>query len=438
MPMPTGTFTDLYELRMVQSYLEHGVTGDAVFDLHVRSLPPGRGYLVAAGLTSALDALDDFTFTEEDLAYLREQGLSEELLDHLAGFEFTGTVRAVPEGRICFPYEPLLQVEAPLPQAQLVETVLLNAVHVETVLASKAARCRHAAGDRRVVDFGARRAHGRDAARAAARSAFLAGLDGTSLVSAAAELEIPCVGTMAHSYVQAFGDETEALASFARSFPDRTTLLIDTYDTLEGARTAVDVAERLADEGVEIGGVRLDSGDLGDLAREVRQILDEAGLDEVAIVASGGLDEHALARLRDAPIDAYGVGTALATSRDAPSLDLSYKLVAYDGEPTVKLSPGKETLPGKKQVHRRIEGGTMVGDTLSLLGEDADGEPLLETFAPGDLSDPDALHAGRERFLDEVATLPDDVKALDDPTTYPVERSSRLEATTETARRHAG
>lgn len=436
--MPTGAFTDLYELRMVQSYLEHGVTGDAVFDLHVRSLPPGRGYLVAAGLTSALDALDDFTFTDDDLVDLEDRGLSGELLDHLAGFEFTGTVRAVPEGRVVFPYEPLVQVEAPLPQAQLVETVLLNAVHVETVLASKAARCRHAAGDRRVVDFGARRAHGRDAARAAARSAFLAGLDGTSLVSAAAELDIPCVGTMAHSYVQAFGDETEALASFARSFPDRTTLLIDTYDTLEGARTAVDVAERLADEGVEIGGVRLDSGDLGELAREVRQILDDAGLDEVAIVASGGLDEHALVGLRDAPIDAYGVGTALVTSRDAPSLDLSYKLAAYDGEPTVKLSAGKETLPGRKQVHRRIEDGTMVGDTLGLWDEDADGDPLLETFAPGDLADPEALHAGRERFLEDLARLPDEVKAIEDPATYPVERSSGLEEATETARRRAG
>lgn len=425
----TGPFTDLYEFTMVQSYLEHGMTGEAVFDLHVRSLPPNRGYMVAAGLTEALAAVRDFTFSEGDLAYLAEQGLSDELLDHLADFSFSGKIRAMPEGRLVFPHEPLVQVQAPLPEAQILETVLLNRIHVGTVVATKAARCLSRAGGATLVDFGARRAHGREGARSAARCAYLAGFDGTSLVEAARDLGIPCYGTMAHAFVQAFDDERAALEAFASSFPDRTTLLIDTYDTVEGARRTVEVARSLAGRGVRIGGVRLDSGDLADLADKVRRILDEAGLEDVRIFASGGLDEAALQDLVDggAPIDGFGIGTALATSRDAPSLDMSYKLAAYDGEPVMKLSQGKRTLPGAKQVFRSLdEQGMLEGDVLGLQGEDLAGRAVLREVDVDGIRDPDALSVARERFLEEFERLPGRYKAIENPSRYPVDRSADL------------
>lgn len=432
---PTGLFTDLYEFTMAQSYLEHGITGEATFDLHVRSLPAGRGYLVAGGIVEALERLERFTFDGPMCRFLTEQGLSDQLVDELASLELDLDVRAIPEGRLVFPYEPFLQVTGSLPAAQLVETLLLNAVHVGTVMATKAARCLHAArahGERTpaLVDFGARRAHGPDAANLAARAAYLGGFAGTSLVEAARTYAIPCFGTMAHSYVQAFEDERAALESFASSFPQGTTLLIDTFDTIQGAQKAIDVAHELASMGGELGGVRLDSGDLAGLAKQVRRLLDEEGLTEVDIFASSGLDEYEIRDLLEAgaPIDGMGVGTNLVVSSDAPSVDLSYKLVEYEGQPVTKLSPGKEVLPGRKQVHRtRGEDDRLAGDVIATPAESVDGEPLLE--AVGSVPEPtEALEAARERFLAEFARLPDRFKALEAPEVYPVERSPGIEA----------
>lgn len=439
---PLGTFTDLYEFTMAESFLEHGRTGEAVFDLHVRDLPPGRGYLVACGTQTLARRLERFTFDEPQLSHLREQGLSEELTDYLADFSLEGRIRAVPEGRLVFPYEPLLQIEAPLPMAQLVETLVLNTIHLETVLATKAARCHtalaDAGGSAAIVDFGARRAHGLDAARGAARAAYVAGFAGTSLVQTARELSIPCFGTMAHSYVQAFGDEREALTAFARSYPQGTTLLVDTYDTAEGLRLVTEIADELAEEGVEIGGVRVDSGDLAEEARRARRVLDEAGLEDVNVFVSGGLDEHAIADLlaRGAPVDGFGVGTSTVVSEDAPALNLSYKLAAYEGEPVMKTSEGKRTLPAAKQVHRRTEDGRLAGDTIARREEDVDGEPLLEPLEPADPSE--ATQAARERFLAEVDRLPAELRALEDPGSYPVERSKGIEQAVEQALARAG
>lgn len=434
-----GLFTDLYELRMAQAYLEHGKTGEAVFDLHVRELPPGRGLLVSAGIQQALERLDRFTFDDDQLAFLSEQGFSDALLDELSTFSFDGHVEAIPEGRLVFPYETVLQVTAPLPAAQLVETLVLNAVHVEMVVATKAARCLLAAGGPgehpALVDFGARRAHGRDAALSAARSAYLAGFDGTSLVEAARTFDIPCFGTMAHAFIQAFEREAEGLRAFAESFPDGTTLLIDTYDTLSGADQAIEVAQELEAHGGHIGGVRLDSGDLAHLAQEVRAKLDAAGLDEVEIFASGGLDEHRITELlaQQAPVDGFGIGTSLVVSQDAPSLDLVYKLVSYDGQPVTKTSEGKHVLAGRKQVRRHTDAaGQLVGDEITLADEDRDGEPLLQPAVRA--ADPaKALAAARDRFLDEIARLPAEHRRLVEPTPYPVARSPRLQAADEQA-----
>jgi nicotinate phosphoribosyltransferase len=442
---PGGSFTDLYQFTMADSYLEHGKQAGAVFDLHARSLPPDRGFLVVNGVQTLLDRLESFTFTDEDLVYLEQRGLSQQLLDYLDDFAFTGTIRAIPEGRIAYPYEPILQVEAPLPMAQLVETLALNTVHVETVISSKAARCYLAVGAPEnpdeapaMVDFGARRAHGIDAARAAARSAYATGFAGTSLVGTARDLDIPCFGTMAHSYVEAFEDEATALTSFARSHPDGTTLLIDTYDAIEGARRAVRVADELAEEGVAIGGLRIDSGDLAENAHRVREILDEAGHEDVRVIVSGGLDEHRIHELvdRQAPIDGFGVGTSMVTSADAPSLDVSYKLVAHDGDPVVKTSTGKHTLPGRKQVYRTHANGTMSGDVIGAPDEDQGGEALLRQV---DRVDPaEATQAARVRFLEDVQRLPDDVARLEAPTPYPVQRTARIDDWLDRALERAG
>ncbi len=442
---PSGLFTDLYEFTMAQAYLEQGMTGEAVFDLHVRNVPEDRGYLVAAGVHTLLERLQRFSFSDDELAYLEDQGLSPELTSYLADLRFDGIVRAVPEGELVFPYEPILQIEAPLPVGQLIETLVLNTVHVETLLATKAARCYEAVGGPELgeeapalVDFGARRAHGPDAARAAARCAYVAGFAGTSLVEVGEDLGIPVFGTMAHSFVQSFEDEREALEAFARTFPG-TTLLIDTYDTLEGANLTVEIADQLADQGIEVGAVRLDSGDLAALSREVRGILDDAGHEGIEIIASGGLDEFKLAALTDAqaPIDGYGVGTSLVVSDDHPSLNISYKLCEYEGDPVMKTSPKKHTLPGRKQVHRRRdEAGELVGDTIALADEEVDGQGLLgevERVRPAK-----AVEAARERFLASYPTLPAAYRDLSNPAPYPVDRSDGIEAAVQAALERVG
>ncbi len=420
---------DLYELTMVEAYLAEEMQDEATFALFARRLPRRRNYLVAAGLDDALRWLAELRFTGEALGWLESLGLfSRRLLGWLEGFRFAGEVRAVPEGTPVFGGEPLLEVTAPLPQAQLVETALMNQVHLQTVAASKAARIVEAARGRPVVDFGLRRMHGADAGVKVARAAWLAGVDSTSDVLAGYLYGIPISGTMAHSYVQAHASEIEAFRAFARAWPS-TVLLVDTYDTREGVRNVVRLARELG-QGFRVRAVRLDSGDLDALSREARHLLDEAGLGQVGIFASGGLDEEAVDRLvrAGAPVTGFGVGTALGVSEDAPALDVAYKLVAYAGRGRLKLSPGKEVLPGRKQIFRRERGGRADGDVLGLEGEALEGRPLVEVaMAEGRRRGGPGLSDSRDRCRRERGKLPDRVRGLEpaDPP-YPVEVSPGL------------
>jgi nicotinate phosphoribosyltransferase len=344
-PVSSPLLTDLYELTMLQAYYERGMTDTAVFELFVRKLPPKRDFLVAAGLEQALDFIEGLSFSREELDWIAGCGhFKPAFADRLAQLRFTGDVHALPEGTIFFPNEPLLRVTAPLPEAQLLETRVLNLVHFQTVIASKAARSRLAAGAKGLIDFGLRRAHGAEAGLLAARASYLAGFDGTSTALAGARFGIPVFGTMAHSFVQAHDGEADAFAHFAAAFPEKAVLLIDTYDTVEGARIAVRATPKLK-------GVRLDSGDLDDLSRKVRQILDANGAKSAIIFASGNLDEDAVGRLvaAGAPVDSFGVGTAMTTSADQPYLDAVYKLQEYAGRPRRKRSTGKATWPGRSR-----------------------------------------------------------------------------------------
>jgi nicotinate phosphoribosyltransferase len=418
--------TDLYQLTMLDGYLAQGMEETAVFEFFVRRLPPTRGFLVAAGLEQALEYLEQLTVTDEELAWLAATGrFSARLLDYLATLQFTGDVHAMPEGTACFPNEPLLRVTAPLPQAQLVESRLINLLHLQTLIASKAARCVLAAPGTLLVDFGMRRAHGAEAALLAARASYLAGFSGTSTVLAGRRFGIPLYGTVAHSFIEAHDDEAQAFLHCARAQPTNIVLLLDTYDTEAAARTAVALAPRLRAEGLAITGVRLDSGDLAAHARRVRRILDAGGLAEVRIVASGDLDEAVLARLLadGAPIDGFGVGTRLDTSADAPFLDCAYKLQEYAGRPRRKRSEGKPTVPGRKQVYRR-EGpdGRMREDVVTIEGDPQAGRPLLEPVMRGGrrVAASESLMQIRRRAAQELARLPDSLRRLDAPTPYPV------------------
>jgi nicotinate phosphoribosyltransferase len=430
-----GLFTDLYELTMAASYVREGMQGEATFSLFVRKLPPGRGFLVAAGLEDVLTFLASFHFSENALQYLRSLGLFDsDFLRALRDLRFTGSVRAVPEGTVVFPDEPLLEVTAPIVEAQIVETAILNFCHLQTLLASKAVRSVLAARGRPVVDFGLRRTHGVDAGMKAARCAYIAGAAMTSNVLAGLYHGIPPTGTMAHSYVEAFPHEIDAFRAFARAFPANTTLLIDTYDTVVAAHKAVTVARELRGRGQRLAGVRLDSGDLGSLSRQVRRILDEAGLQDVRIFASGGLDEEEVDQLleAEAPIDAFGIGTRMNVSADAPYLDMAYKLVEYAGRNVLKLSSGKETWTDEKQVYRfRAAGGRFAGDLLAVRDEPSPGgaaEALLRTvMADGRIAEPlPPLAAVRAHCAEQVAGLPDGVRRLTDAEPYPVRYSERL------------
>jgi nicotinate phosphoribosyltransferase len=427
-----GLFTDLYQLTMLQAYLSEGMTDRAVFTLFVRRLPEHRNFLLACGLESVLASLEHLRFTDDDLAYLRSLNmLSDDVVTWLRGFTFTGDIDAVPEGTPVFANEPILEITAPIGQAQLVETLVMNQVHVQTVLASKGARVAAAARDKKVVDFGARRAHGIDAALKAARAFYIAGIDATSNVLAGHLYGIPVAGTMAHSYIQAHGDECEAFRTFARTFPG-TTLLVDTYDTLEGVRRVIDLVKRAPDD-IRISAVRLDSGDLGTLARDTRRMLDVAGLQEVRIFASSGLDEWEIAKLLDAgaPIDGFGVGTGMSVSDDAPALEIAYKLSEYAGQGRTKLSRHKPVLPGRKQVFRQETDGKAVGDIIARAGETLQGRALLRPVMRGGRRTPDAaedLEKIRQRAKEEIAKLPAHVVSLTfaDPP-YPVRPSATLE-----------
>ena len=417
-PPPSGLLVDLYELTMAESYVAEGIAERvATFSLFFRTLPTGWGYALAGGLGSALRYLVELRFTEPDLAYLGETGLfTSGLLERLAAFRFSGTVRGMPEGTAVFPGEPLLEVTAPLLEAQVVETMLLNEIHLQTLVASKAARSVDAADGRMLVDFSLRRTHGGEAGLAVARASYLAGFDATSNVLAGRLFGIPIAGTMAHSYVESFEDELDAFRAFARSYPDDTILLVDTYDTLEGVRRAVVVGRELAERGHRLRGVRLDSGDVAELSRGARAILDDGGLPDAVVFASGGLDEHEIARLlaAGAPIGGFGVGTRMGVSADAPFLDVAYKLVEIDGRPTLKLSIGKASLPGRKQVWRVRRDRRATHDVVGLQLGSGEGEPLLrEVMRDGRAIWTEPLTAQRERARSERETLPDHVRALD-------------------------
>lgn len=429
----SGLFTDLYELTMAQVQLATGMTEPAVFSLAVRKLPEARNFLLACGQGTLLADLERFSFAADDIAYLRGLGrFSDDFLGWLGHFRFRGRVRAVPEGTPVFADEPLLELEAALPEAQILETLVINQIHLQTTLASKAARIVHAAAGRPVYDFGARRMHGIDAAAKGARAYHIAGLAGTSNLQAGRLWDLPVVGTMAHSFVQACASEEEAFRRFTTVFPE-TVLLIDTYDTLRGCARVIALAKDLGED-FRVKGVRLDSGDLGALAKDVRAALDRAGLGRVQIIASGGLDEHTIARLvaEDAPIDGFGVGSAMGVSADAPVLDIAYKLCAYGGEGRMKLSTGKPVLPGAKQVFRDERAGRVEGDVVARAEETPTGRPLLQVAmedgrrVPAFTSD---IGPARRRAAREIERLPAAVRTLSpaDPP-FPVAISPCLDA----------
>ena len=432
---PQALLTDLYQLTMAQAYLREGLEEPAVFTLSVRRLPAARNYILACGLADVLDFLENVRFNDGDLDYLA--GLphfTTAFLDHLRGFRFTGDVHAVPEGTPVFADEPILEVVAPLPQAQLIETFLLNQIHLQTLLASKAARVVAAAAGRPVIDFGLRRMHGADAGMKAARAFHIAGVSATSNVLAGRTFGIPVTGTMAHSYVQAHDSELEAFRAFVGLYPD-TTLLVDTYDTMAGIDNVIRLAQELGDA-FATGAIRLDSGDLAALSRAARARLDENGLGRVRIVVSGGLDEYSVRELvaGGAPIDGFGVGTAMGVSKDEPALDMVYKLAEYAGRGRVKTSPDKPVLPGRKQVFRMDESGIATADVIARHDEDAAGRPLLRCMMKAGARVDDAretISDIRERAARETARLPDEVLALE-----PMRRPFPVHVTGQLSRYH--
>ncbi len=418
--------TDLYQLNMLQSYLDHGMTETAVFEFFSRKLPARRGFLMAAGLAQVVEFLENVRFGADELDWVRSTGrFGTDFIDYLADFRFTGDVDAMAEGTAFFADEPIVRVTAPLPQAQLVETRLINIVHFQSLVASKAARMVLAAGGRTLIDFGLRRAHGAEAGLFAARAAYIAGFAGTATVLADPLFGIPIFGTMAHSFIQAHDDETEAFEHFARSRPANLVLLIDTYDTEAGARKVVALAPKLSAAGITLSAVRLDSGDLAAHAREVRRILDAGGLGAVRVFVSGGIDEDAIAGFvaSGAPIDGYGVGTSLVTSEDAPALDCAYKMQEYAGIPRRKHSEGKATWPGRKQVFRQ-----RAGDVLTVVGDAQEGEPLIRPVmrAGTMVAPPPSLAEIRTHAAAELERLPEHLARLQTAPAYPVEVAPAL------------
>jgi nicotinate phosphoribosyltransferase len=426
--------TDLYQLNMLQAYLDRDEVKPAVFEFFMRKLPSRRGFLLAAGLEQALEYLSTVRFSDEELTWLKSTGrFGQNLIDYLKAFRFTGDVHAMPEGTAFFPDEPILRVTAPLPQAQLVETRLINILHFHVLIAAKAARFVLAAPGKLLVDFGFRRAHGAEAGLMAARASYIAGFAGTATVLAEKLFAIPSFGTMAHSYIEAHDDESAAFENFARARPQNLTLLIDTYDTEAGARKVVALAPRLAQMGIKIRAVRLDSGDLIALSRRVRRILDDGALAEVAIFASGGIDEDAIATMlrAGAPIDGFGVGTSMTTSADVPALDCAYKLQEYAGVPRRKRSAGKATWPGRKQVWRQYGAdGRMAGDILGAEDEAQPGEPLLHAVMRNGrrVDAKEALADIRARAARELERLPEPLRRLEPGASYPVAVTDSLKS----------
>jgi len=433
-PATSALLTDLYQLTMLRGYWAAGMTETAVFEFTVRRLPAGWNFLVAAGLDPLVEWLEDLRFRADELAWLEQAAdFAPAFTQALADLRFTGDVDALPEGTVFFPHEPVVRVTARLPEAQLIETRLINLLQISTLIASKAARCVLAAPQARLVDFGLRRAHGAEAGVLAARSACLAGFAATSNVFAARRYELPLAGTMAHAFVEACTSEQEAFLRFARANPGDVVLLLDTYDTTAAVTLAAQLAPVLRAEGITLQGVRLDSGDLDAEARVVRARLDAAGLPAVRILVSGNLDEHAVQRLHaaGAPIDGYGIGTRLVTSGDAPSLDCAYKLQVYAGLPRHKRSPGKSTWPGTKQVWRRLDAdGHLATDLIGLAGESTEGRPLLVPVMRNGrrLAPPEPFTVTRARAAAELATLPARLRSLAAGPAHPVRFSDALRA----------
>jgi nicotinate phosphoribosyltransferase len=436
--------TDLYQLNMMEAYLANGDTRTAVFEFFVRRLPEQRGFLLAAGLEQVVDFLEALRFSDDELQWLAADGrFSDKLISYLKQLRFTGDVHAMPEGTVFFANEPLVRVTAPLPEAQLVESRLINLLHFETLVASKAARIVLAAPGKLLVDFGFRRAHGAEAGLLAARASYIAGFEGTATLLAQKQFGIPTFGTMAHSFIEAQDNEAAAFEEFARARPESLTLLLDTYDTVAAARKVVALAPRLRSAGIVIRGVRLDSGDLTALSRSVREILDQGGLRDVTILASGGLDEYMIASLiaAGAPIDGFGVGTSLTTSSDHPAIDCVYKLQEYAGVPRRKLSPGKATWPGRKQVFRRSDADhRMVEDIVSTDDDNQLGDALLRPVMAGGkrLDAPPPLAEIRAYAHSQLTRLPEYLRQMKSEPVYPVQVADRLvDLTAEADRRLA-
>lgn len=436
----SALLTDLYQLTMMQAYLERDYTDTAVFEFFVRKLPPGRNFLVAAGLAQAMEYLQRLRFQPDELDWLKSTGrFSRDFIDYLLDLRFTGDVHAMPEGSVFFPDEPILRVTAPMPVAQLVESRLINILHFQTLIASKAARMRLVAPEAMLVDFGMRRAHGAEAGLLAARASYLAGFNGSATVLAGKQFDIPIFGTMAHSFIEAHADESQAFEDFARSHPDNVVLLIDTYDTEAAAHKVVALAPRLRAQGIAVKAVRIDSGDLAQQAREVRRILDAGGMTQTGIFVSGNLDEYRLEALIEAgaPISGFGVGTHMDVSSDAPYLDSAYKLQEYAGLPRRKRSEGKATWAGRKQVYRTLdEAGRLLRDVLTSADDTQAGTPLLgEVMRAGEpVGEPATLAQARAHALTELSRLPDALRKLaQSPAPYLPEISPALRQVTRAA-----
>ncbi len=428
--------TDLYELSMCASYFDSGKQKEiATFDLFIRKLPPNRSYYIFAGLEQILHFLEQIHFSEKQLKFLQKIGFKEEFLNYLQNFIFSGNVNSVPEGTIVFPDEPLIRVTAPIIEAQMVETFLLNSINLQTMIATKASRIIKAAKGRPVIDFGLRRCQGADAGMKAARSSFIAGFLGTSNVLAGWKYGIPIFGTMAHSFVQSFNKEIDAFRTFYKSFPDKSTFLVDTYDTIEGVKKAVIVAKEMEKLGYKLQGIRLDSGDLNKLSKKSRRILDENGLSYVKIFVSGDLDEYKISKfvVDNAPVDSFGVGTRMVTSVDRPYVDVVYKLseIMKDEKatPVLKLSEGKSTLPGRKNTFRQIdENGHYVKDIIGLEAEKFEGAMLNPVMVNGKITyDLPSLKTIQANTIQNLSNLPDKYKKLESTTKYPVEISDKLD-----------
>jgi len=419
-------FTDLYQLTMLCAYIDNGRKERVAFELFVRKLPKNRNYLVYAGLQDVVDFVENLSFSSEDIDYLHSLNIFPDwFLDFLKEFRFTGDIYSMKEGTLFFPHEPVLRVEAPIYEAQLLETAIMNQIHVSSLIATKAARVFSVSRGKLLADFSLRRTHGYDAGMKTARSCYIAGFNATSNVLAGKLLGIPVVGTVAHSFIMSFEKEEEAFRAYVKTFPENSTLLVDTYDTVEGIKKAIEVAKELKAKGFTLKGIRLDSGDVVELSKIARELLDSAGFKEAKIIVSGGLDEYKIDEIlkAGAPVDAFGVGTKVGTSADSPYIDFVYKLVELDGKPVMKTSTGKKMYPGRKQVFRK-EGS----DTLALSDEKLEGTPLLEPVIKDGkvVKELPTLNEIREYFIEEFSKFPEELKDIHTSFDYPVLISKKL------------